>query len=229
MTNFSQRVFLWLTVILVGCGGGAATSPSGGIPNGGGRTLETMNASAIRHTGTASTTARELDALPQNSAAGPIVPNGLAAHSAYRIAPVHYPANDSTVVPNTTPKFISVPAAAAAVGLGRIGNPLRLSTVLLTSFSTTKSAKSGKFRLYAVSPHRMVYEITAIFSRPYSARGNTWSSGKRVYIVDASTGDVLYSVTTGTMTTNSGRVRSQQARSQRSTGVMGHLESGQSQ
>jgi hypothetical protein len=229
MAIFWQRACVWLTAIVVGCGGGEVKSPSRGFPNDDVLTRQAVNASVIRHTGIRRARASEFDALPQTSIADPGVPNGRAAHGPYRIAPVHYPANDPTAVSNTTPKFISVPAAAAAVGLGRVDNPLRLANVLLTSFATTESAKSGKFRLYAVSPHRMVYEVTAIFSRPYSIRGNTWSSGKRVYLVDASTGDVLYSVTTGTMTTNSGRVRSQQARSQRSTGVMGHLESGRSQ
>jgi hypothetical protein len=39
-----------------------------------------------------------------------------------------------------------------------------------------------------ISPSRLIYEIVTAFSTPLSIRGNTWTSGTRVFLVDAQTG-----------------------------------------
>ena len=87
------------------------------------------------------------------------------------------------------------------LGLGKPHAPLRLVSITLERWS---AAHERGFETYTVGPNRLVYRVVTAFDAPLDVHGNRWSSGRRTFIVDAETGDALYSVTQGNLIKSGG-------------------------
>lgn len=82
------------------------------------------------------------------------------------------------------------------LGLRRAHTPLHLVSITLQRWS---DAHDAGFQMLTVGPKRLVYRVVTSFDAPLEVHGNRWSSGRRTFVVDAETGDVLFSVTTGVL------------------------------
>lgn len=109
--------------------------------------------------------------------------------------PLRYPANAGVAASS----LVSVQTAAQRVGVGALNSPLKIQSATLIPWSATQAYQSG-FRLFTIDPNRQVYQVATTFSTPLSVKENTWSSGTRVFVVDAATGDVIWSITRGNQT-----------------------------
>ncbi len=150
--------------------------------------------SDARHASAAGVDGNSLPALPkrQGAALGPAVPGGLNAHGPFMPADVKYASNLGA-----TPQ-LSPTAVLQRLRLS-VGGSLVVQTVAVKRFGDVDAIAKGRLNLLAVSPDRTVYEVKTAFSTPYTIRGNTWNSGRRTFIVDAQTGDVLMGQTDGAL------------------------------
>lgn len=135
---------------------------------------------------------RQLLVLPWPNGVANTVPGGVAAHGPYRFADVKYPANLGAT--NILSQQQALEKAHLAQGyMNEVTRPLTVERVKLKRFGHADVIASGTFKMLTTSSDRQVYEITASFTGPYQNRGNTFGSGTHVFVVDAATGDVLFS------------------------------------
>jgi len=111
-------------------------------------------------------------------------------------AALQYPRNDNAASLASFKSSVQISQAILSAPSERM---MQLAQANLVRFSQTNQAARG-MNLYSVDPNRMVYEITATFSSHYTYFGTVWSSGSKVYVVDAASGDVLYATVSGTQT-----------------------------
>lgn len=124
------------------------------------------------------------------------------ARATTRLALPLHPGNAGATVPTLSPTFFT-----KRLGLDRGNNRvLNIDKVTLKRWGDTETARAGVMDPQ-IDPNRLVYEVVTKFDQPYGIRGNIWSSGKRIYIVDAVTGEVYLSRTIGNMTQSEVQVR----------------------
>jgi hypothetical protein len=137
----------------------------------------------------------ELASLPKAPGAADMMaaPGGLAAHGPYRAADVKYPGNQgATNLLSTTQVLKKLHLAPGFTNASTAS--LTVQSISLKRFADTDVMATGKFKVLTTADDRQVYEIRTEFAGPYSHRGNTFGSGARVFIVDAASGDPLYTV-----------------------------------
>ncbi len=118
-------------------------------------------------------------------------PSGTAQQASDKTTPLHKANVGQRLV------FISPVKIGSLIGLDTARNrALRIQGVHLSSWAATKMAHRRIINPQ-IDQNREVYEVTTTFNSPYWVQGNEWLSGTRVYIVDAVTGQVYFSLTSG--------------------------------
>lgn len=143
----------------------------------------------------AATVAAPATPLPQATGThlGPRV-DGSVKHGAYNgVTPIVYPANLSAA---TRGKLLSTRDVLTRVRLDAGGaqkQGLIVQGINLVRWGAIEKRNymHGTTLLF-VSANRLVYEVVTKFSRPLSYKGNTWSSGTRIVIIDAETGEAIF-------------------------------------
>ena len=128
-------------------------------------------------------------------------PNGVSV-STHMALPLHVANAGETIRP------LSRLEVAKRIGLKTSRNSaLRVQGIALKRWADTDIARAG-IQNPLIDPNREVYEVTTAFNTPYWIRANEWSSGHRIYIIDAVTGEVYLSRTTGNMIQSEAQIRS---------------------
>ncbi|MFY9779238.1 MAG: hypothetical protein WAJ85_01855 [Candidatus Baltobacteraceae bacterium] len=173
--------------LLVSCGGSNTDQTPSTVSH---------SASLTRTSQAASSGTGQLPLLPQSAGAavGPVVPGGLDPHPLTVLAPIKYPGNAS----GSFATFLTQADITDKLNLA-VNSQLHFNEMTLKQFGSIAEIAAGRFNALAVARDRMVYEVTTTFSLPFSSHGNTWSTGTRKFVADAATGDVIYTLTTGTL------------------------------
>jgi len=183
-------VAVMLCELLIGCGASTAQSSPGSVPS-------KISQQSLQARGIGGATP-----APGGHITGVLQTQG-TAHP----APMLFPDNSKEAPAH----FVSTAVAERAAGLGTIyGAKLHLKGAQLMRMAQTDVARGGQPAF--ISPNRMVYQLSTTFSTDYGVHGNHWSSGTRIFAVDAETGKVLGSSIHGNMTASSQAERLKAAR-----------------
>ena len=117
-------------------------------------------------------------------------------------AAVKYPNNSG----KPTSAFVGVDRIPHILQLDRSNTVFHLENIQAKRWAESPAA-TGSLELLSVDPNREVYQVDTTFNKTYMHKGNVWSSGSKTFVVDAETGDILWSRTGGSLVQSAASVR----------------------